>query len=171
MADNSEIPVRPTQPADIPALTAMINRIIAIGGTTAYETPFSEADLVTKLLDDTRLVCCHTAFDPVQGTPAGYQVLKTHPELPEGWGDIATFARPEPKLPGVGTALFAATTGFARSHGLIAINATIRGDNAGGLAYYAKMGFIDYAVAKAVPLSDGTPVDRISKRYDVPAGP
>ena len=158
------IPVRPTTDADIPALTALINRIIAIGGTTAYEDPFSEAELAAKLLKDARLVCCHTAFDPTDGAPAGYQVLKTHPELAAGWGDIATFARAEPKLPGVGTALFAATAAFAREHGITAINATIRADNAAGLAHYAKMGFEDYAVTEAVPLRDGTPVDRISKR-------
>jgi hypothetical protein len=29
------------------------------------------------------------------------------------------------------------------------------------------MGFVDYAVAHAVPLTDGTPVDRISRRYDL----
>ena len=158
------IHVRPTEPADIPALTALINRIIAMGGTTAYEDPFSEAGLVAKLLKDPRLVCCHTAFDPTDGAPAGYQVLKTHPELAAGWGDIATFARAEPKLPGVGTALFTATAAFAREHGITTINATIRADNLGGLAYYTKMGFEDYAVARAVPLRDGTPVDRISKR-------
>lgn len=48
-------------------------------------------------------------------------------------------------------------------------NATIRADNAGGLAYYARMGFQDYAVARGVPLADGTPVDRISRRYLVGA--
>ncbi|MBP1887174.1 ribosomal protein S18 acetylase RimI-like enzyme [Ensifer mexicanus] len=66
---------------------------------------------------------------------------------------------------GAGTALFAAAKAHAREAGLEAINATIRADNAGGLAYYAKMGFIDYKVEKAVPLKDGQPVDRISKRY------
>ena len=164
MRPERAIQVRPTTPDDIPALTALLNRIIAIGGTTAYETPFSVAELHAKLLKEPRLICCHTAFDPANRAPAGYQVLKMHPELPEGWGDIATFARPEPKLPGVGTALFAATSAVARDHGLIASNATIRADNIGGLAYYTKMGFEDYAVAKAVPLKDGTPVDRISKR-------
>lgn len=158
------IHIRPTEPADVPHLTALINRIIAIGGTTAYEDAFSEAELAAKLLKDDRLVCCHTAFDPTDGAPAGYQVLKTHPELAAGWGDIATFARAEPKLPGVGTALFAATSAFARQRGIVTINATIRADNKGGLAYYSKMGFEDYAVTEAVPLNDGTPVDRISKR-------
>lgn len=165
------IPVRATEPADIAALTAIINAIIAIGGTTAYEDPFTEERLATRLLDDPRLICCHTALDPADGMPAGYQVLKSHPDLPTDWGDIATFARPKPKLAGIGRALLAATLTFARARGLVAINATIRADNQSGLGYYGKMGFEDYAVTRAVPLKDGTPVDRISKRFliDTPA--
>jgi L-amino acid N-acyltransferase YncA len=164
MTTHAPIPVRATEPADITALTAIINTIIAIGGTTAYEDPFTEERLAARLLDDPRLICCHTALDPADGSPAGYQVLKRHLDLPPDWGDIATFARVEPKLPGVGRALFAATSAFARAQGLVAINATIRADNKSGLGYYGKMGFEDHAVAKAVPLKDGTPVDRISKR-------
>lgn len=169
MIARNQVPVRPTGARDIPALTRVINAIIATGGTTAYQEPFSETELAAHLLDDPRLICCHTALDPVDGAPAGYQVLKTHPDLPPRWADIATFARPEPKRPGVGTALFTATRAFARGHGLVAINATIRADNAGGLAYYAQMGFEDYAVDKGVPLGDGTPVDRISKRFLIDA--
>jgi ribosomal protein S18 acetylase RimI-like enzyme len=165
MTAHAPIPVRPTEPADISALTAIINAIIAIGGTTAYQDPFTEATLGAHLLDDPRLICCHTALDPADGLPAGYQVLKRHPDLPEDWGDIASFARPAPKLPGVGRALFSATSAFARDNGLVAINATIRADNQSGLGYYGRIGFEDYAVARAIPLKDGTPVDRVSKRF------
>ena len=61
--------------------------------------------------------------------------------------------------------MFAATRARARELGLAAINATIRADNSGGLAFYSKMGLKDYAVDRAEPLADGTPVDRIHKRY------
>lgn len=66
---------------------------------------------------------------------------------------------------GVATALFATTTAQARELGLSAINATIRADNVSGLAFYSKMGVEDCGIAKQLPLKDGTPVDRISKRY------
>ncbi|HEX7850799.1 MAG TPA: GNAT family N-acetyltransferase, partial [Sphingomonas sp.] len=78
-----------------------------------------------------------------------------------------TFARRGSTTRGIGSALFAATRAAAIAAGLKAINATIRADNTGGLTFYAKMGFADYAVARAVPLADGTPVDRISRRYDL----
>ena len=96
-----------------------------------------------------------------------FQSLSRHTKLPVGWADIATFARVSPKIPGVGTSLFQKTLPYARSIYLEAINATIRADNVSGLSYYAKMGFIDYSVASAVPLNDGTPIDRISKKFKV----
>ena len=61
--------------------------------------------------------------------------------------------------------MFAATRERARALGVAAINATIRADNSGGLAFYSRMGFVDHHVDKAVPLKSGLPVDRISKRY------
>ncbi|WP_420810234.1 GNAT family N-acetyltransferase [Ensifer aridi] len=82
-----------------------------------------------------------------------------------GLGGYRHLRPPHEKVPGAGTALFAATKAYARDAGFLAINATIRADNIGGLAYYSKMGFVDYKVDKAVPLKDGRPVDRISKRY------
>jgi hypothetical protein len=47
----------------------------------------------------------------------------------------------------------------------VAINATIRADNVGGLAFYSRLGFTDHGISRAVPLRDGTPVDRVSKRF------
>ena len=66
---------------------------------------------------------------------------------------------------GVGTALFAETRARARALGLRAIDATIRADNAGGLAFYDRLGFVDHGVVPGVPLKDGTPIDRRTKRH------
>jgi GNAT superfamily N-acetyltransferase len=79
--------------------------------------------------------------------------------------DIGTFARVGLTKKGVGSALFAAMQAEARNKGLTAINATIRADNSGGLAFYHRLGFVDHEIVRSVPLKDGTPVDRISKRY------
>jgi ribosomal protein S18 acetylase RimI-like enzyme len=72
-----------------------------------------------------------------------------------------------PKIRGVGTALFAATLSAAEELNIEFINATIRADNTGGLAYYEKMGFRTYRTLESIPLRDGTLVDRIQKRYAV----
>ena len=62
-------------------------------------------------------------------------------------------------------ALFAEMLEFARTLALTAINATIRADNVGGIAFYSKQGFVDHSVTNAVPLKDGTLVDRVHKRF------
>jgi L-amino acid N-acyltransferase YncA len=157
--------VRPFVAGDAAALAGILNRIIAAGGTTAYETPFTPEGLRAAHLDGPGVLCCHTAM--ADGQVVGFQCLNRVEYLPPGWADIATFTRRDPGVPGAGRALFAATQARARALGLVAINATIRADNAGGLAFYAAMGFVDYAVRPAVPLADGTPVDRIRRRFDL----
>ena len=157
--------VRKTRPEDDEALAAILNRIIEIGGTTAYQTPRAPETFRIDVLERYGLISCVVA--EVDGTVAGFQYLSWHTERPEGWADIATFARPEPKVRGVGRALMTVTLDAARATGVRTVNATIRADNDQGLGFYEAMGFETYRVDEAVPLTDGTPVDRISKRLDL----
>ncbi len=165
MADATRtIHVRPARPDDAPALTAFLNEIIEIGGTTAHQTPFTPERFAAHYLAGPGFVSCFVAEDET-GAPCAFQALDRWDGIPEDWADIGTFSRPGNRVRGAGTALFEATCDYARSIGLKALNATIRADNVGGLTYYGKMGFTDYKVDKAVPLADGRPVDRISKQY------
>jgi len=68
---------------------------------------------------------------------------------------------------GIGQKLFSATRFAAKAAEVKTIDATIRADNVGGLKYYSGLGFTDYDVLKQIPLNDGTPVDRIRKRFDL----
>ena len=162
----NELVIRSVTPDDIHEMCELLNEIIDVGGTTANETPFTEEEFEQHYLSAKNLLCCFVAVDK-ENTIAGFQTMGLHPKLPENWSDIATFARIKPKVPGVGTALFERTKSFAEQAGIVAINATIRADNKGGLAYYKKMGFEKYLENKAKLLNDGTPVDRVSKRYVV----
>ena len=157
--------IRPATPADMVQMAALLNEIIQIGGTTAFEDP-----VTPQMLEDWYLnadaYCCHVAVDDT-GNIAGFQALETSDSYGAGIGEISTFARQTPKTPGTGTALFKATRAAARAAGLATINAKIRADNVPGLAYYTKMGFLDHSVLPGVPLQDGTPVDRILKRYQL----
>ena len=143
----------------------LLNEIIAIGGTTAFEDPVTPQDMVDCYIKGPLLECCHVAVDD-RGDVAGFQSIDFD-EVPNGVGYIATFARQTPVVRGVGTALFEATRQFAKKAGLTTINAKIRADNAPGLAYYSKMGFQDHSVVRGVPLKDGTPIDRIVKLYSL----
>ena len=161
----SPLEIRDATAADADELAALLNAIIAAGGTTALEEPYTGESLATAYLTGPDVICCFVAVDRTSGRLEGFQTLGRYPGLPDGVGDIGTFARIDGKQRGVGSALFAATRRRARDLGLTAINATIRADNTGGLTFYGKMGFTDHAVTPAVPLKDGRPVDRAHKRF------
>lgn len=163
MTIDSPLHIRPVSRDDAAELADLLNAIIARGGTTALETPFTPDTLDRKYLTGPTVLCCFVA--QADGQLLGFQTLGRQSFLPPDIGDIGTFTRVGITQRGTGTALFAATCARARQLGLIGINATIRSDNAGGLAFYSRIGFIDHEVVPAVPLKDGTPVDRIRKRY------
>lgn len=162
-----DIEVRPVRQEDAPELATLLNEIIARGGTTALEEPFAPEALARTMLTGPDVICCFVAVERATGRLLGFQALERSDGLPDDIGDIATFARVGLTQRGVGSSLFAATCGEAGRKGLRAINANIRADNSGGLAFYNRMGFVDYCAQRAVPLKDGTPVDRISKRYSL----
>ncbi len=159
------VTVRPVTSADAPELAELLNAIIARGGTTALEQPFTPERLDATYLTGPKVISCMVAVDDVSGRLEGFQTLVREAHLPEGWGDIGTFTRVDGIQRGVGSALFAATRDRARELGMEAINAEIRADNTGGLAFYGKQGFEDYRVEHGRPLRDGTPMDRMFKRY------
>ena len=157
--------VRPALARDAEPLCDILNDIIRVGGTTAMEVPLCHDDFCNWFITGNRVILCHTGL--AGQTPAGFQTLTRHDDLPDGWADIASFTRRSPLVPGLGRALFGATVAAARRRGLVAINATIRADNLPGLSYYRRMGFVQYDVSRAVPLCDGRPVDRLHHRFDL----
>jgi L-amino acid N-acyltransferase YncA len=163
--------VRPARRSDAAAMAGLINPIIAAGGTTAYEEPFDAASMDAAYISLPQLVSCFIAEEG--SVLVGFQGLmwSFDPDdpLPDGWATIGTFARVGLTQRGVGGVLFAATLEAARAAGVAVIDATVRADNTGGLAFYSRQGFVDYNRLAAVPLADGTPVDRIRKRFDIAA--
>lgn len=160
-----DLEIRSAHSRDAAELADLLNAIIARGGTTALETPFSPDALARTYLTGSDVICCFVAVDPATGRLEGFQTLGRYPGLPADVGNIGTFARVGNTQRGVGSALFAATRAEAARQGLPELNATIRADNTGGLAFYSRQGFADHGVTPAVPLSSGAPVDRIHKRY------
>ena len=55
----------------------------------------------------------------------------------------------------------------ARAAGVAVLNATIRADNRPGLAYYARLGFVDYSADPGWALKSGAVVGRVSRRLDL----
>lgn len=157
--------VRDVTQADAAELAGLLNAVIAKGGTTALEEPFTAESLAHAYLVGPDVHCCFVAMSSDSGRIEGFQTLCRYAKLPDHIADIGTFTRLGGSQRGVGTALFAATRARAAGLGLLAINATIRADNAGGLAFYGKQGFLDHEIILGVPMKNGTRVDRVVKRY------
>ena len=160
---------------DAQALAELINEIIARGGTTAHLRPFDAARMCGHYIAPARGIACTLAEDA--GRVLGFQALEwcdpnwPGPDaLPADWAVIASFVEPGAQGRGVGQALWTVTRRAAEVAGVRTIDATIRADNAGGLAFYGSLGFNEYARRAAAPLSDGTLVDRVSKRFDLSPG-
>lgn len=162
---NHNIEVRPVRDKDAQELALLLNEIIMRGGTTALEEPFDPDDLAETMLTGPDVICCFVAAERNTGSLLGFQSLLRSKTLPASVGDIATFTRIGLTQKGIGSALLATTLRNAEKEGLTTINATIRADNSGGLAFYTRTGFVDHSIQPAVPLKDGTPVNRIDKHY------
>ena len=157
--------IRPAVAVDAEAMGVLLNEIIRIGGTTAITTELSADEMREWFISGANVVSCFVAI-AAGGEILGFQSLSRYGDLQEGWGDIATFASRSRQKSGVGGALFAHTRAAAAQYGFTTINASIRVDNTGGLAYYGKMGFVTYRVEDGDPRLQGRTFNRVHKRYD-----
>ncbi len=171
-APDMPVTTRPAHPDDAPAMCAILNEIIAIGGMTAYEDPFDPDSMTANYIAAPLLISCTVA--ELDGAVSGFQAIwRPDPgfpgatAMPPDWAVIASFVKLGITGQGIGKALFAATCAAARAYGVVTIDAMIRADNAGGLLFYSAMGFKDHDVVGDVPLNDGRLVDRIRKRFDL----
>ena len=151
---------------DAGSMSALLNEIITRGGTTALTQPVTRDDILAWMATDADRAAWHVAEDDA-GKLLGFQWITPHPKLPPEACDIATFVQVGRTGLGTGSALFDATHAAAKSLGYDWINATIRADNTGGLAYYQSRGFESYASETNVTLESGLVVDRTHKRFDL----
>ena len=156
--------IRKAGPLDARALAELLNAIIAKGGTTAFVQELSSAD-IQEWMRRPRAVW-HLAEDDA-GQVLGFQYFDPNEDASEISVDIATFVRVGATGLGVGSKLFEQTVKVARSLGYTRIEAVIRADNEGGLAYYQSRGFETVKTLHDVQLDNGMRVDKIWKRFDL----
>ncbi len=147
---------RPTIESDLPALCDLFNAIVEAGGTTAHEDVWDLPTFKAYYFDDPVMVHCVLHNDQ----PIGFQAVFAD----DGGLSIGSFTDQSNPVRGAGAVMFTATRAWAEANNYPWIDAKIRADNVPGLAYYSKMGFVDHAIKKGVPLKDGTPMDRVTKR-------
>jgi hypothetical protein len=148
---------RLTTEIDLPALADLFNHTVRMGGTTAHEEEWDVATFKTYYFDDPTMV--HTVLN--NDLPVGFQAVFAGAQSSLS---IGSFTDQRTPVRGAGSVMFYATKALAVEQGFAFIDAKIRADNVPGLAYYTKMGFVDFKIDKDVPLSDGTPMDRVTKR-------
>jgi len=160
------IRVRPAHPLDARELAELLSDIIAIGGTTAITGPVGRDDILDWMRRAEGASAWHVAEDD-SGSIIGFQCIEPADYLPQEAAEIATFAKPGQQGLGIGSTLFEATRVAARRLGYAWINAAIRADNTGGLAYYQSRGFETCGRIEGYRMADGTTVDKILKRLDL----
>ena len=165
----TSLAIRPAVDADIEGMRTLLNEIIRVGGTTAITNELSPDEMREWFISGENVVSCLVAVD-CDGTIVGFQSLSKYGSLPVGWVDIATFASRSRHKSGVGSALFARTREAGSRLSFSAINATIRVENTGGLAYYSRMGFETYLVEDGDPQAQGRVFNRVHKRFDLAQG-
>ena len=151
--------VRQATVDDAAAMARLLNDIIALGGTTAHEVPKSVEAVRSAYVDEA--VAAVVAED--NGVVIGWQSVG----LWQGEGHVGTFVQPGIQAKGIGVAMFALTLDIVQTKGVTALIASIRADNMPGLAYYAKLGFVDTSVEPDFALSNGQIVGRVHRRFDV----
>lgn len=153
------IRVRGMKRIDVPTCTAIVNHIIALGGSTAYEAPFTEAAFADHYLEEPPVTNV-ALFD---GRVVGFQGAF---DVGDGTLSIGSFTDRQNPIKGAGRALFAKTLSDCRAYCAKDIIAKITSDNIGGLAYYSSIGFKDHMhLSDDHQRADGTLVDRVIKRY------
>lgn len=146
------------------AMVEILNAIIARGGSTALTNPVDAGEIAGWMADPRS--AWHVAENDA-GLVLGFQWIAPAGYLPADAAEIATFAGIGHTDLGIGSALFRATERAARALGYTWINASIRADNTGGLAFYQSRGFEDYGRIDGDLAANGQGVDRILKRYDL----
>lgn len=153
--------IRPATASDAFAMTQILNQIIAIGGTTAHETPKSAQQVLADYVTGPDVLSSVVTL--VEDRLIGWQSVGR-------WQDeahIGTFVAPDVQAKGAGAAMFALTCDTVQKAGVPYLVASIRADNDPGLRYYARMGFTDFASEPHFALSTGQIVGRIHRRFDV----
>lgn len=151
--------VRNMERRDVPACVAIINHTIMLGGTTAHEDAFNDADFADHYMDEPEVVNVVVLDDRIVGFQAAFEVER-------GIYSIGSFTDQQNPVRGAGAAVFTKTQADCRRLGGTSIIAKITSDNAGGLAFYSKMGFQpDTIWPDEFTRTDGTTVDRVVKRF------
>ncbi len=156
--------IRPAQPADAPALIAILNPIILAGIYTAMSYPLTLAQQLEYMRQFPLRGVFLVAARPEDGKIVGLQSVEPLPAASDAFqhvGEISTFVGLEERRGGIGRALSQVTFHLARSNGFLKLMANVRADNPAALAFYQQQGFAVIGTAHRHALIAGRFIDEI----------
>ncbi len=134
--------IRPATPDDAEAIAAVWRAIVAEGGQTVVDRPFTPAQeraYLEQLPPRARVTVA-----VVGGIVAGFQSLDlyaTYTRAMDHVGVLGTFVLAPLRCRGIGRDLSRATFDHARQAGFAKLVINVRADNPGSQAFYASLGF------------------------------
>ena len=155
--------VRDATPDDAGAVAAILNPIVAAGGFTVLDGPFSvdaERDFIARF---PRRGIFHVAVAP-DGRIVGFQTVEPFAAYATAFdhvGTIGTYVELGSRRRGVGGALFAATFAAARRKGYGKLLTFVRSDNPAALHAYRRQGFRIVGTAERHARVEGRLIDEI----------
>lgn len=152
--------VRPMEQRDVPACADLLNHTIALGGTTAYEEPYSYEHFEAHYLNEPPVTHVVLWNDRIVGFQGAFD---------DGNDDlsIGSFTDQRNPVKGAGRVIFPVTCDAARAKGFKRILAKITEDNVPGLAYYSSIGFKDLDIIPNDATRNGKPIARVIKVFDL----
>jgi L-amino acid N-acyltransferase YncA len=144
-SNGSDFSVRMATADDAEAMVGILEGIVAEGGYTAIEKPWSVTEQQRYLLSLSERESFFVA-EIASKELLGYQSLDFYSPILHSMAHVAqlgTFLRPDARGRGIGRALFQASSKFARERNFSKIVIQVRSSNQGAQNFYRKLGFLE----------------------------
>jgi phosphinothricin acetyltransferase len=153
------VTIRPAVPGDAPALLPIVNAIIRDTAVTFTDREKTEADLRKEIED--RAGACFVAEQAGQVVGyAGYAQFRGGPGYARTMEHSIALA-PEAQRHGTGRALMARLCDHAKSRGVHCLIAAVSAENPDGVAFHARLGFVQVALLREVGVKFGRHIDLV----------
>ena len=149
-ADLDRLTIRTATAADAAAVAAVMNAVIAEGGLTLFDRPFSEAEERAFIGSLGPRSALHVV--EIDGAIAGVQSIDLYSNVAASLAHVATMGtwlRADARGRGLGRALAERSFPFAIARGYTKIVITVLAGNAPARAFYAALGFEVIGIARA----------------------
>lgn len=146
----NEYTIRPFQPGDLPALTALYNHYILHTTATFNDIPLTEQEMLAKVETAHRDNCPFLVLETADGSAAGYACAdRFRPLDANRLAELSIYLAPEFTGRGRGSPLLEQLVGELKQRNFYAgLMAIITADNAPSLRFHRSHGFEDAGLWK-----------------------